>query len=141
MISPRTAAAAIALALAATMPATAADLRFDMQRDGDRWLRLDRQTGAISVCREERGELVCRMSADDRQAWDAKVADLRARVESLEARLNALEGRPAPSDDAGLPSDEEFEKTLGFMEKFMRRFMGIVKEMEDERQPGEPGRT
>lgn len=141
MISPRTAAAAIALALAATMPATAAELRFDMQRDGDRWLRLDRQTGAISVCREERGELVCRVSADDRRAWDAKIADLRARVESLEARLNALEGKPAPSDDAGLPSDEEFEKTLGFMEKFMRRFMGIVKEMEDERQPVEPGRT
>lgn len=143
MIHWKTAATGLALAFLAAGPVSGAEMRFDMHKDGDRWVRLDRQTGAMSVCREERGELVCRMSADDRAAWDAEVADLRERLDRLEARVAQLEGRPAPSGETGLPSDEEFEKTLGFMEKFMRRFMGIVKDLEneEERQAVPPDRT
>lgn len=142
MMFSRTAAAGLAFALLAAAPAAGAEMRFDMHRDGDRWVRLDRQTGAISVCRDERGELVCRMSADDRAAWDAEIADLHARIDRLEGRVAALERDPAPSGENGLPSEEEFEKTLGFMEKFMRRFMGIVKDMEnEERQAVPPDRT
>ena len=63
MISWKTAATGLALAFLAAGPVSGAEMRFDMHKDGDRWVRLDRQTGAISVCREERGELVCRMSA------------------------------------------------------------------------------
>ncbi|MFP1632886.1 hypothetical protein ACLB6G_14225 [Zhengella sp. ZM62] len=138
MISWKTAATGLALAFLAAGPVSGAEMRFDMHKDGDRWVRLDRQTGAISVCREERGELVCRMSADDRTAWDTEVADLRSRIDSLEARVAQLEGLPPAPGDNGLPSDEEFEKTLGFMEKFMRRFMGIVKDLESEQRQGLP---
>lgn len=138
MISWKTAATGLALAFLAAGPVSGAEMRFDMHKDGDRWVRLDRQTGAISVCREERGELVCRMSADDRAAWDTEVADLRSRIDRLEARVAQLEGRPVAPGDDGLPSDEEFEKTLGFMEKFMRRFMGIVKDLESEQKQGLP---
>jgi hypothetical protein len=35
-----------------------------------------------------------------------------------------------------MPSEEEFDKTLSMMERFMRRFMGVVKELEgDEAKP------
>ncbi|PHP65509.1 hypothetical protein CSC94_19105 [Zhengella mangrovi] len=140
-MNPRIAAAGLALAIGAAAPASAQEMRFDLQRDGDRYVRLDRQTGAISVCRDEEGGLVCRMSADERQAWDTEVADLRTRVEALEKRLADLEGRPAATGNDGLPSDEEFEKTLGFMEKFMRRFMGIAKDLEKENGRTPPDRT
>lgn len=67
----------------------------------------------------------------------ARIAALEARVAALEARLAELEAVPPPPA-SGLPSDEEFERTLGFMETFMRRFMGLAREFE--RTPA-PNRT
>lgn len=70
--------------------------------------------------------------ADD--AATARIAALEARIAALEARLSKLEAAPPPAA-AGLPSDEEFERTLGFMERFMRRFIGIAKELESDKAP------
>ena len=37
-----------------------------------------------------------------------------------------------------LPSEEEFEQTLGYMERFFRRFMGIVEEFDREEKTTQP---
>jgi hypothetical protein len=63
----------------------------------------------------------------------ARIAALEARIAALESRLAALESGGIPA--AGLPSDEEFERGLGYMERFFRSFIGIVREFEDERAP------
>jgi hypothetical protein len=63
----------------------------------------------------------------------ARIAALEARIAALESRLAGLEGGGLPA--AGLPSDEEFERGLGYMERFFRSFIGIVREFEDERAP------
>lgn len=70
--------------------------------------------------------------ADD--ASTARIAALEARIAALEARISDLEKAPAPAA-SGLPTDEEFERTLGFMERFMRRFIGVAKELEGEKTP------
>ena len=36
----------------------------------------------------------------------------------------------AARSEALLPTEEDFEKTMGYMERFFRRFMGIVKDFE-----------
>jgi hypothetical protein len=54
---------------------------------------------------------------------------LQAKLDQVEGRVAKLEARPA-IPEALLPSDEQFDKTMDFMEKFFRRFMGVVKELD-----------
>lgn len=124
-------ALATGLLLCASVPAFAADVdRFAMEKTEGGYVRLDRTTGEMSLCREETTGLVCRLATDNRPAVD--VDAMTRRIEELEKRVARLEGAPPA---AGLPSEEEFEKTLSFMERFFRRFMDIVRTFESETPP------
>ena len=120
-----------------TAPAMAQEQveRYQLQRTDDGYVRLDTTTGAMSTCQEKNGQLICRMATDERAAYEGDLAQLQDRVDALETRLAALEaGRPA----ASLSDEQEFEQTLGYMERFFRRFMGIVKDFEQDNQPVQP---
>ncbi|MFN7026695.1 MAG: hypothetical protein ACK4QP_19710 [Pseudorhizobium sp.] len=106
--------------------------RFQLERTENGLVRLDRQSGAISLCREENGALSCRMAADERAAYEQELELLEKRVTALEERLK--EG--APSRD--FPGEAEIEQGLSIMERFMRRFMGIIEEFTNEREQQEP---
>lgn len=122
---------AVLAAIAAT-PALAQDVeRYQLERTADGYVRLDTTTGRMSICQETGGQLVCRAAVEEREAYEHDFATLQERLETLETRVAALEG----ASGAELPSDEEFEQTLGYMERFFRRFMGIVRDFEDEQSP------
>jgi hypothetical protein len=106
--------------------------RFQLERTENGLVRLDRQSGAISSCREENGALSCRMAADERAAYEQELELLEKRVTALEERLK--EG--APSRD--FPGEAEIEQGLSVMERFMRRFMAIIEEFTNEREQQEP---
>ncbi|EPF00171.1 hypothetical protein [Rhizobium grahamii] len=97
--------------------------RFQLERSGDHFVRLDRQTGAMSLCEEKDGTLVCRMAADERAAYEQE-------LDRLSARVTALENKSIVNK--ALPSDEEINRSIGIMERWMRSFMGIVKEFQSE---------
>lgn len=120
--------AGLVMIAAATAPVHAEAGRYVMQSTEDGFVRMDTQTGEMSVCRTEADEVVCRLGADERAAFFDALDALEARVEVLERRLNAS-GSAAIARD-GLPDPEEFERGLGYMEEFMRRFMGIIEEFE-----------
>ena len=105
--------------------------RFQLERTESGVVRLDTQTGAMTLCREENGTLTCRMQPDERAAYEEELDRLEKRVTSLEERLS----QTPPS---ALPTDEEVDKSLSIMEKFMRRFMAIVGEFIDEREADKP---
>ena len=71
---------------------------------------------------------VCTMAADERAAFQDTLDELEARVALLERRLGIGAGDAIGRD--GLPDPEEFERGLGYMEEFMRRFMGVLEEFE-----------
>lgn len=110
--------------------------RFRLEKTDDGYVRMDTRTGAMAICRERSGELVCRPASDQREAGDpesgaGQFEALRERLTELEARVEALEsGREG--DPGALPSEEEFEQTLGLMERFFRRFMDIVRGLEED---------
>lgn len=115
--------------------------RYQLERTDDGYVRLDSRTGRMSLCREQGDQLVCRYATDESRAYVDDIDSLRDRVEALEERLAALEG-------GSVPSEEEFEQGLNYMERFMRRFMGIVQDFEerfgnsgDEPTTPEPDRT
>lgn len=113
--------------LATGVQAAEAD-RYQMEKSGEGYVRLDRLTGEMSICTEQAGQLVCRLAADERKAYGDGIEALTNRVDALESRLAALEARPPATNE--LPSEEEFDKALGFMERFFKRFMEIVRGLE-----------
>ena len=117
------------------IPAQAQDAeRYRLERTEDGYVRMDTRTGAMTLCRESSGELVCQ-SANESQNGDAASQPLEDRISELEARIAALEERL----DGDVPLQEEFEQSLTLMERFFRRFVDIVRGLEEEQQ--EPGPT
>jgi len=137
MIIRRTAFAV--LLLAAGIPVAVAQEnntdRYTLEKSESGFVRLDRQTGAVTLCTEADGTLTCRMAADERAAYDEDLARLEKRVEALEKQI--ADGTPARSGE--LPSDAEIDRSIGIMERFMRAFFGLVQEFQGEQQEKQPG--
>ena len=115
--------------------------RYTLEKSDSGFVRLDRQTGAVTLCTEDQGTLTCRMAADERAAYDEDLARLEKRVEALERQL--ADGTAARSGE--LPSDAEIDRSIGIMERFMRAFFNLVQEFQGaEEQPQQepiPDRT
>ncbi|WP_117195272.1 hypothetical protein [Rhizobium terrae] len=105
--------------------------RFQLERTENGVVRLDTQTGAMTLCRDENGTLSCRMQPDERAAYEQE-------LDRLEKRVTALEERFSHTPPNALPTDAEVDRSLSIMERFMRTFMGIVGEFEDRREADKP---
>lgn len=104
--------------------------RFQLEQSGSGVVRLDTRTGALSLCEEKDGNLICRMAADERAAYEEQLDRLEKRVSALEQKASAT----LSSNSKGLPSDAEVDRSIGIMERFMRAFFGLVREFEAEEQ-------
>jgi hypothetical protein len=127
------------MATAPVAEAQDSDLRFSIEKTPDGYVRMDRRTGDMSVCADVAGQFTCRPANEERGRWQAELDRLSLRVSDLEMRLSAVETRPSDA----LPTEEQFEQGLTLMERFLRRFMGIAKDLENEnaRQPGPAQKT
>tara|TARA_R110002020_G_scaffold290928_4_gene506330 strand:+ start:2523 stop:2966 length:444 start_codon:yes stop_codon:yes gene_type:complete len=101
--------------------------RFTLEKTENGFVRMDTVTGEMSICTEKAGQLVCRLSADDRRAFEESLSDLSARVTELENRLELMD---PPSAIAKPPEEHELDQALDTMEKMMRRFFGMVEELQ-----------
>jgi hypothetical protein len=100
------------------------------------FLEIENQTGAVRECTRGTTGYECKpasrqtlQSALDRLAREN--ADLKERLAQARATPATRPVSPAPASP--LPSDEEVDRALGFMEKFFRRFLSIVREEKAER--------
>lgn len=135
-------AVATAAGLMTVAPSLAEEAsRYQLQPSGDGFVRMDTQTGQMSLCSQAAGKLDCKPVSDERTAYADRIEEMSRRIEALEKRVAELEKAGATS---GLPSDEEFERTMGYMERFFRRFIGVVHDLQKEYGPDfgrEPDRT
>jgi flagellar motility protein MotE (MotC chaperone) len=125
------ASAAFASLLATAAHAGEAE-RYRLEKTESGFVRMDTQTGAMSTCQEKDGQLVCRMAADERAAFQDEIDRLQGQVKGLDERVAKLENSLSQRLESSLPSEEDFNKTMNYMERFLRGFMGIVKEMNKE---------
>jgi flagellar motility protein MotE (MotC chaperone) len=111
--------------------------RYRLEKSATGYIRLDTQTGAMSICEERSGQLVCKMAADERAAFQDEIDRLQASMKDMDARIAKLENSLSARLESKLPSEEEFNQTMGYMERFLRGFMGIVKDLNKD-DSGEP---
>lgn len=122
--------------LAAALTTASADAdrgRYVMEKTENGYVRMDTATGDISICHENEGQIVCRLAADERAAFQDRLDELEARLDRLEERV------AADGTGKGMPSDEEFDRGLDNMEKFFDRFLGIIERFDDKQD--KPDRT
>ena len=112
--------------------------RYTLERSGNGYVRMDRRTGDMSICEERSGQLVCRVAADERAAFQDEVERLQDRLSGLEKRIAELETASRLKPEKALPTEEDFDKSLGYMERFVRRFMDIVRDLDKTWRQGEP---
>ena len=125
------------LAFAAAPAAAEDEGRFRLEKTPDGYVRMDTQTGEMSLCEMRSGQLVCKLAADERSALQDELDRLSTRLAAIEERLAKIEANPIVKPENLLPSDEEFQRSLGLMEQFFRKFMGIVKDMDKELGEGD----
>lgn len=113
--------AALISAAAIAVPAAAESGRFVMEKTAEGYVRMDTATGEMSICTEKSGQLVCKLAADERAAFQDALDRLEERVSQLEERSERT---------LAVPSEEEFDRGLDNMERFFRRFLGIIEEHE-----------
>lgn len=105
---------------------------FRLEKSADGYVRMDTRTGAMSICEERSGQLVCKMAADERAAYQDEIDRLDNSVKALDARVAKLENSLSARLESQLPSQEDFNKTMGYMQQFFRTFKDIVKDMDKE---------
>ena len=124
--------------------------RYSLQEVRAGYLRLDRGSGEVSLCRERDRGWTCDLIADDRTAYSDEIvrlerdnATLAKRVAALEARLDAIAGladRPLEGDPLAVSRppvagdetamDDELDQALDVTERAMRRFLGMLRGIE-----------
>ena len=98
-------------------------------------LRLDTQSGAVSLCAGTGAELSCRPVREE-ASRTREMRALEARLAALEARLAAIEARDEEAGEArGLPTlkdEEAVDRVMDLAERMMRRFFDMVEALRDE---------
>ncbi|WP_378944494.1 hypothetical protein [Mesorhizobium sp. ANAO-SY3R2] len=112
--------------------------RYQMEKTDKGYVRMDTQTGEMSICEERDGQLVCKLAADERTALQDEIGRLQDEVKAIEQRIDKLENSLSARGESTLPSEEEFQKTMGYMERFFRSFMGMIKDFEKEEKAPQP---
>lgn len=99
------------------------------------FLRLDTKTGAVSTCRKEDSNIVCRAAADDRAVLQSEIDRLQTANDELRAKLAKLnKADPAKKNakpKSELPDDEEIDRIMGFFEKLVKRFFNFAQSVRE----------
>lgn len=123
-------------------PGGSASGRFSMSPVEGGFLRLDSETGAVAICaRSGSGEWACKAvegpmsgsSLSDLSRLEEENRELKDRIRSLED-LNA-----PPGGKAQLPTEEEIDQALSYLERVYKKFRDRMKDLEKpEPAPIEP---
>jgi len=141
MHTPRIVFSAIALALliGAAPDADQAGGRYRMTpAEGGAFLRLDTQTGAMSVCQRKDGRWACEAVPDERRALETEIDRLKSEVKRLEDLLalpdpGTPDGKRAQRSGPklSLPSEEDIDRAMDYAQRMMRKFKERMREFRD----------
>jgi hypothetical protein len=121
--------------------------RYEMKPvDGGGFIRLDTETGDMSLCSRKDAEWSCQQLSEG----GADTERLRAENRQLKDEIRRLEAMVPPTDKARphdpradrpgarmqLPTEEELDQAMTYLQRMFRKFRDKLKEFEDEAQGG-----
>ncbi len=125
--------------------------RYSFNRVDDGYLRLDQQTGQVSICTRRSVGWACYPVPDERSALEEEIGRLQKDNAAMKKELLARgilppgmkpaqtkpESRPEPGTgpSAKLPSDAELDKAMAVMERLWRRLVEMVQRVQKELSP------
>ena len=130
-------------------PSSDKDGRYTMSPVEGGVLRLDRNTGVMALCTRKNDKLICE-PVEDRAAEIAGQLDkLETENRALKDRIKALEDATAsdgtskapdaPDNKTQLPTEEEVDKALDYVERMFKKFRDRLQKIEPAPQKQEPG--
>lgn len=108
--------------------------RFSMVPIDGGFLRMDTDTGTVSLCTKKAGAWACETVPDDYKAVQEENAALKRELGELRGdRKTAKADRKLE-----LPTEEEVDKAIGQFDKYLKKFKGLIEKYQS---PDGPGRT
>ena len=137
--------AAVGLGAASSVVGQERQGRFAMSPVENGFVRLDTETGVMSICTQQDGRWTCRLMEDEAKALQDEVARLREEVSRLRAQaavpdIPSPSDRPAPERKLELPSEEEIDKALDYFENIFRKFRERLDRFEREGRERDAGK-
>ena len=111
--------------------------RYSFSKVAEGFLRLDTQTGQVSVCSQRAVGWACQAAPEDRAAFESEIARLRGENAALKQSLLA-HGLPLPSGATAeqgarnneitirLPDNDDLDRARAYIEDVWRRFVDAV---------------
>jgi hypothetical protein len=130
--------------------------RFTMSPVDGGFLRLDKQTGAVTMCARTGNDWACKpvddqtkaASSDELSRLEAENKELKDRVKTLEESLET--GKPSPPPPGGgplaegppggkaqLPTDEEVDQALDYLSRVYKKVREHIKDLDKPLPPDE----
>ncbi|MCH9765194.1 MAG: hypothetical protein K0U34_04275, partial [Alphaproteobacteria bacterium] len=153
-------AVAIALVTAvlqgpSAMAADAENGRYAMTPSEGGFLRLDKQTGAVSLCKNTAGKVVCDLAEDSHSKYAAQIESLKKENQKLRAEVDRLEqhfglspdnkGKPndlappvPPSSAFKVPREEDVDQMFDYVEGMLKKFRERIRKLEQKPKPETP---
>lgn len=95
-------------------------------------LKLDRETGRVSLCAKRGTSFTCEAVPDTRDAYETEIARLQAEVETLRRGSPPSAQVPVPlppSPPGAAPDTSDLDKALAYADRFYRRLKSMIDEL------------
>jgi hypothetical protein len=122
-----------------------ADTRYQLNRVGDDFVRLDLRSGQVSLCSRRQVGWACETVADDRAALDGEIARLQGENAAMKKAL-LDRGLPLPGGlkpdqsapkigerDLKLPSHADIDRVMTAIERMWRHLVDIINGLQKEK--------
>ncbi len=100
--------------------------RYTLTPVDDGFLRLDTETGIVSLCQKADGRWRCQTVEDDLLALRQENEKLRAQNKALREGQTAPQALPPGQQPFKLPSKEEIDKAFDFLNEVLRKFREMI---------------
>lgn len=135
-------------ALAGTAAAEEKSGRYTMTPVDNGFVRLDTETGDMALCRREGAAWSCQAMADSSRPLQQEYDRLLAENKELKAEIKRLDeiaglgdrkpGTDRPAPGFKLPSEQDVDKALDYVQRMVRKFKEKLRELERDEAPKTP---